>query len=118
MGSILVIDDEKSILDIIKAALSAFGYDVEIAVDGLEGIKKFEERVYDLVITDLIMPNLDGNGVVEHIRSSNRGQTPIIGISGTPWLLKQLDVDTILPKPFPIHDLIRSVKTLSAVTAN
>ncbi|RJQ49680.1 MAG: response regulator, partial [Desulfobacteraceae bacterium] len=101
MGSVLVIDDEKMILNIIETALTAFGYTVEVAADGGEGIRKFDEGFYDLVITDLIMPNVDGNGVIDHIRSSSKKKTPIIGISGTPWLLQDLDVDRILTKPFP-----------------
>jgi DNA-binding response OmpR family regulator len=113
MGSVLVIDDEKMILNIIETALTAFGYTVEVATDGGEGIRKFDEGFYDLVITDLIMPNVDGNGVIDHIRSSSKKKTPIIGISGTPWLLQGLDVDRILTKPFPIKTLVESVKNLS-----
>jgi CheY-like chemotaxis protein len=118
MSSILVIDDEKMVLSVIETALTTFGYRVEIAVDGREGIKKFDEGFYDLVITDLIMPNMDGSGVVDHIRKSNRRQTPIIGISGTPWLLDEIDVDRVLTKPFRIQALLDSIKLLSAPSLN
>jgi DNA-binding response OmpR family regulator len=86
MDTILVIDDEKGITSLIREALSMFGYDVEIALDGQEGIKKFETSAYDLVITDICMPGLDGNSVARHIRNSDRKSTPIIGMSGTPPL--------------------------------
>lgn len=118
MSSILVIDDEKMVLNVIEAALTNFGYRVEVAGDGREGIKKFDEGLYDLVITDLIMPNVDGGGVVNHIRNSNRNHTPIIGISGTPWLLEEIDVDQVLPKPFRIQALLESIECLSMACLN
>ena len=118
MNSILVIDDEKVVLNVIETALKTFGYRVEVAGDGREGIKKFDEGLYDIVITDLIMPNVDGGGVVDHIRKSNRGQIPIIGISGTPWLLDGLDVDQVLTKPFSLRALLDTVKYLASSSLN
>ena len=116
MGSILVIDDEKMILNVIESALKEFGYRVEIAEDGEEGIRKFDSDVFDIVITDMIMPNLDGNCVVDHIRNSKRRWTPIIGISGTPWIIEKNDVDEILTKPFPLKILLDTVENLAAST--
>ena len=84
MNHILVIDDEKSILNVVQTALSRAGFKVEIALDGQKGIQKFDSGQFDLVITDILMPGLDGRKVVEHIRNSNRPYTPIIGFSGTP----------------------------------
>jgi len=118
MNSILVIDDEKVVLHVIASALTTFGYHVEVAGDGWEGIKKFDEGFYDVVITDLIMPNMDGGSVVDHIRKSNRNQTPIIGISGTPWLLNEVDVDQVLPKPFRIQVLLDTVQYLASPGLN
>jgi DNA-binding NarL/FixJ family response regulator len=53
MCTILVIDDEKGILSVIKETLTRFGHNVEIAIDGIEGIQKFDDGSYDMVITDL-----------------------------------------------------------------
>jgi DNA-binding response OmpR family regulator len=117
MDTILVIDDEKGITSLIREALSMFGYDVEIALDGQEGIKKFETSAYDLVITDICMPGLDGNSVARHIRNSDRKSTPIIGMSGTPWLLDKGDFDMVISKPFPLKMLIESMKKLPNITA-
>ncbi len=86
MRNILVIDDEESILLMFQTALAKFGFNVEIATDGLEGIKKFDDGRFDLVITDILMPSLNGNGVVRHIRNFEKKYTPVIAISGTPWL--------------------------------
>ena len=114
MCDVLVIDDEESILLMITIALAKFGFTVEIATDGSEGIKKFFEGNYGLVITDIQMPGPDGNDVVRHIRNSNRKSTPVIGISGTPWLLKNSDFDAVLPKPSSIKTLVDTAKNLMA----
>ena len=118
MGSILVIDDEKLVLNVIETALTSFGYDVEIANDGNEGIRKFDKGIFDLVITDLIMPNVDGIGVIHHIRNSKRRRTPIIGISGTPWALEGSAVDSVLAKPFPLKVLLDTVGFLAPAAVN
>ncbi len=111
---ILVIDDEKSVLHIIRLALTRAGFEVEIAPDGQKGIQKFEDGHFDLVITDILMPGKDGRDVVKHIRSSTRSSTPIIGWSGTPWFLNESDFDAVFTKPFPLKDLINTVRDLSS----
>ncbi len=113
MCTILVIDDEKGILRVIEEALTKFGHQVELAADGYEGIRKFDDGSYDIVITDLRMPGLDGKGVVQHIRKSHKNSIPIIGISGTPWLIQDSGFDVVLPKPFPLLDLVESVNKIS-----
>ena len=113
MYHILVIDDEKEISNIIKIVLSRDGYEVEIALDGQMGIKKFDSDQFDLVITDIKMPGLGGREVVEHIRNSDRPCTPIIGVSGTPWLLDNIPFDAVFTKPFPLKDLLNSIRHLS-----
>ena len=113
VNKILVIDDEKSILDIIRMVLSRAGFKVEIAKDGREGIQKFDSGQFDLVITDILMPELDGRKVVDHIRNSDRPCTPIIGVSGTPWLLENIQFDAVFTKPFPLKDLVNSIRHLS-----
>ncbi len=113
MQNILIIDDEKSILHVLTLVLTKFGFNVETASDGLEGIKKFDECHFDAVITDIRMPALDGNGVVKHIRNSERQYTPVIGISGTPWLLQDSDFDAVLSKPASIKTLVDTVKNIT-----
>ena len=113
MYHILVIDDEKSILDAIKIVLSRIGFKVEIALNGLEGIQKFNRGRFDLVITDIQMPGLDGRDIVDHIHNSDRPCTPIIGISGSPWLFKNIQFDAVLAKPFYFEDLINSICHIS-----
>ena len=113
MCTILVIDDEKGILQIIRQALTKFGHNVETADNGDEGIQKFDGGSYDIVITDIRMPGIDGNGVVQHIRKSNKNAVPVIAISGTPWMQEADNFDMVLQKPFPLRDLVDSIHTLA-----
>ena len=115
MSTILVIDDEKGILRLMHQALTKFGHNVETADDGLEGIRKFDDGCFDIVITDIRMPVIDGNGVVAHIRKSEKQSIPIIAISGTPWLLGSDSFDMVLPKPFSLKKLIDSIRSLAPV---
>ncbi|MCD4669063.1 MAG: response regulator [Actinomycetia bacterium] len=110
----LVIDDERLILDMVEGVLRRFGFSVETASDGKEGINKFDNNNFDLVITDICMPKIDGNGVARHIRISGKQNIPIIGISGTPWLAQSDDFDTILLKPFSIKALVDSAISMTA----
>ena len=114
MRTVLVIDDETGITDVIEEALRMVGYEVEVAYNGRDGIQKFDDQPYDLVITDICMPGVNGNSVARHIRRSSNAATPIIGMSGTPWMLDDDNFDMVLAKPFPLEDLIASVKQLPA----
>jgi len=78
---ILVIDDEKRMCDSIKVLLTNIGYEVDTAENGRVGIDKLKVDSFDLVITDLMMPDLDGFAVMKHIRENCRG-TLVIVITG------------------------------------
>ena len=78
---ILVIDDEKRMCDSIKVLLSNIGYEVETAENGKVGIEKLSAAQFDLVITDLMMPELDGFAVMKHIKENCPG-TLVIVITG------------------------------------
>jgi CheY-like chemotaxis protein len=109
MPKILLVDDESMVSDVLGQILTRLGYHVEIASGGHEGLRMFDGRVYDLVITDILMPEIDGHVVARHIRSSDRPKTPIIGISGTPWLLEGDIFDSVIAKPFNIQALTHAI---------
>ena len=115
MSKILVIDDEKGILQLIRQALTRFGHKVETAGDGQEGIDKFDGENFDIVITDMCMPVVDGNGVVKHIRSSPRQSVPVIALSGTPWQLESSMFDLVLMKPIPLKKLVDSIGSILTI---
>ncbi len=87
MAHILLIDDDELLRETLQQMLELDGHRVTLAVDGTEGIARFEERLankgpgFDLVITDILMPGLDGTEVIVKLRQ--QGATlPIIAISG------------------------------------
>lgn len=81
MPTILIIDDEKSIRKTLTEILSYEGYKIDEAADGEEGLKRFREKNYDLVLCDIKMPKLDGIEFLEKAKEIN-DETPIIIISG------------------------------------
>jgi two-component system nitrogen regulation response regulator NtrX len=81
MPDILIIDDEKAIRKTLSEILSFEGYKIEEASDGEEGLKKFKEKAYDVVLCDIKMPKLDGIEFLQKAGESN-GDIPIIMISG------------------------------------
>src|SRR5258706_15500628 len=81
MAEILIIDDEKSIRKTLLEILSFEGYKIEEASDGEEGLKKFKERSFDLVLCDIKMPKLDGLEFLQKAGEIN-ADVPIIMISG------------------------------------
>ncbi len=113
MRNILIIDDEDAIVLALSMALSRAGYNVEIATNGIEGVKKFDQGRFGLVITDVRMPGLDGNGLAQYIRNSENHCTPVIGISGTPWLLADDVFDAVIPKPFSLKTLFDTIDHLA-----
>lgn len=81
MSSILIIDDEKAIRKTLSEILSYEGYKIDEAGDGEEGLKKFKEKSYDVVLCDIKMPKLDGIEFLDKSREIN-GDVPVIMISG------------------------------------
>ncbi len=81
MADILIIDDEKAIRKTLLEILSFEGYKVEEAADGEEGLKKFKEKTFDLVLCDIKMPKLDGIEFLQKAGEIN-ADVPIIMISG------------------------------------
>lgn len=112
-GRILVIDDEPQITRVLRASLSAQGYDVRTANDPEEGLRIFKEWEPDLVITDLMMPGISGVEVCRAIRS--RGTTPVLVLSVREYERSKVEAldagaDDYVTKPFSIQELLARVR--------
>jgi signal transduction histidine kinase/FixJ family two-component response regulator len=111
-ASILVIEDEEDIRNLLRDILINDGHHVEIAADGSEGIKMFEKKEFDLVFTDLGMPVMSGWQVVEEIKKISKN-TPVALITG--WQVNDSDlikgkVDFIVNKPFKLDQVLKLVR--------
>ena len=71
-GKILVVDDEADIRESLQALLEMEGYVVDLAASGAEGLRAVEARDYDLMLLDLMMPDLSGMEVLQEVRSHDR----------------------------------------------
>jgi DNA-binding NtrC family response regulator len=79
-GRILVVDDEADIREGLELLLTSEGYAAELAENGTDGLRKMEQHAYDLVLLDLMMPDLSGMEVIEQVRRRDR-ETPIFMIT-------------------------------------
>src|ERR1039458_6514114 len=79
-GNILVVDDELDIREGLELLLTSEGYAVDLAQNGTEGLHRMENRGYDLVLLDLMMPDLSGMEVLQEVRKRDR-ETPIFLIT-------------------------------------
>lgn len=115
-NKILVIDDEKHIAEAIKINLKILGHEVLLAANGLEGLKWWKDSSPDLVIVDLMMPEIDGIGVIKEIRKRDP-KIPILVISAKDQVKEKikclsLGVDDYLSKPFDLDEFLLRVDRL------
>lgn len=112
---ILVVDDEKLIRDVIREYLINENYEVIEAKDGIEAIKLVEENNIDLIILDIMMPNMDGYTAYKEIRKNKAIPTIILSARSEEYdklLGFDLGIDDFLAKPFSPKELIARVKAI------
>ncbi|MBP6884918.1 MAG: response regulator [Candidatus Pacebacteria bacterium] len=88
---ILIIEDDQYIRELYEGVLTDAGYDVTTANDGQEGLTKIEDAQFDLVLLDVMMPNLDGIGVLKELHTKNEKALPFTVI-----LLTNLAHDAVI----------------------
>jgi two-component system, OmpR family, alkaline phosphatase synthesis response regulator PhoP len=113
---ILLVEDEESIRDAIKLNLELEGYLVDVAGDGKKAIQNTKGKHYDLIILDVMLPEMDGFAVCEAIRLEN-SQVPILFLtakgSGEDRIMGlKKGADDYLPKPFNLEELLLRVNNL------
>ncbi|RDW21590.1 response regulator transcription factor [Oceanobacillus chungangensis] len=113
---ILIVDDEKPIVTLLNYNVEKAGFSTDIAYDGLEAIQKAENNEYDLIILDLMLPEMDGMEVCKHLRN-NRNETPILMLTAKDdefdkVLGLELGADDYLTKPFSPKEVVARVKAI------
>ena len=114
MNKILVVDDEKNIRDCLSMVLSFMGFEVAAASSGNEGLNLFLKSSFDLVLTDLQMPDMDGWALAFNIKEESP-DTPVVLMTGEERggvleRLKDSWVDSIVFKPFLLKDIQKTVQ--------
>lgn len=113
---ILIIEDEPKVVAFLQQGLEEKNYSVDVAVDGMEGIRLASENNYDFILLDIILPQMDGMEVCRKIRTFNTG-VHIIMLTALATLQNKLDgfdagVDDYLVKPFEFKELLARMNTL------
>ncbi len=118
MPRILVIDDDDVIRALFGETMEEAGYEVDLARNGVDGIRLFREKSPDLVITDLFMPEKDGIETIVELRR-DFPDTKIIAVSGRHMaggkyleISQTLGADRVLLKPVKVDELLYAVKEL------
>lgn len=117
MPSILVVDDEPMIRALVAKIVERAGFEAEIARDGAEAIDKLRQRDYSVLIVDLMMPVMDGYGVVDWVKQNVEKKPAIIVVSAADSAaLRRFDgsvVHSIIRKPFDV-DVLSDLITAAA----
>jgi two-component system copper resistance phosphate regulon response regulator CusR len=113
---ILIVEDEPKTGDYLKQGLSGAGFVVDLARDGLDGLHLARTGDYDLIVLDVMLPGLDGWGVVQNVRR-NGGEMPILFLTARDQVEDrvrglELGADDYLVKPFAFSELLARVRTL------
>ncbi len=109
LGRILIVDDEEAIRKVLSEYLSNMNLDIETAVDGRDALKKHMEKPFDIIISDLVMPNIDGLSLLKKVREMDENVIFIM-ITGYPTIQTAVETikegaDDYITKPFRMEDV-------------
>jgi len=113
---LLIVEDEESLVELLKFRFEASGYDVETALDGEEGISKIKKLRPDLVILDIMMPKMHGYDVCRLAKANEETRDiPIIMLTAHAQKkdieeARECGADTFIPKPFEPKDLLEKIE--------
>ena len=113
---ILVVEDERKVASFIKRGLEAANYSVDVEYDGETGLKRLLDADYDLVVLDVMLPKLDGLGVMKQIRQ-RQVKVPVLLLTARVTIADKvmgldLCADDYLTKPFAFEELLARVRAL------
>jgi CheY-like chemotaxis protein len=113
--AILVVEDDPAIRRLVKMVLVREGYEVDIAADGVEAVLKLGIKEYDVIILDLMMPNLDGFSFMSTLAANDpdRLRNVIVTSAASPSVIRDRMKGApfdVLPKPFDIQQLVDLVR--------
>ncbi|MEA3290216.1 MAG: response regulator [Campylobacterota bacterium] len=109
---LLIVEDGQDIRDIMYSTLHKIFKNTRTAIDGVDGLVKFNDKQPDIVLSDIRMPNMSGNDMIEEMKRINP-DIPIIVITGHGRLMKKnINADLILEKPIKFNRLVEEIHNL------
>ena len=116
MTKILVAEGDRDLNTFVSVSLGNYGYDVKSCFDGGQALEEWEKGKYDLLLTDIMMPRLDGFSLTQKLRSKG-DQTPVIFMSAkddkpSKMLGYNLGIDDYMTKPFDMDELIMKINAV------
>ncbi|GAB3017108.1 response regulator transcription factor [Spirosoma pulveris] len=114
---ILLVEDEERLASFIRKGILAEGYEVEVAHDGCTGLSLFRRDIYDLIILDVNLPQMNGFDLCRHIRSENEA-VPVLMLTALDSMADKSDgfnagADDYLAKPFEFQELLLRLRALT-----
>ena len=122
MQHILIVEDEKRVADLLQKGLEENGYHTMVAYDGRMALRLFRSHTFQLVISDIILPQLDGFELCKEIRKLNAG-IPVLMLTALGSTDDKLDgfdagADDYLTKPFDFRELMARVRVCLLYTSD
>ncbi len=119
MRRVLVVDDQKDIRDILSDILAGMGFEVAVADSGNEGLNTFLKTSFDLVLTDLNMPGMDGWRLALRIKEESSATSVVLMTGEAKEVvrekLKGSSIDFVMLKPFRLSDIQETVRAVLAI---
>jgi CheY-like chemotaxis protein len=108
---ILVVDDDPDVRFLLRLLFEGVGYEVSEAQHGVAALIRVKDALPDLVVTDMMMPVMDGTQLIQRLKSDERtAALPIVAITGTPGT--RVAADVVMSKPFDHSTLLATVGSL------
>lgn len=116
MTKILIAEDDRDLNAYVSVSLNNYGYEVKACFDGVQALEEWEKTKYDLLLTDIMMPRLDGFSLTQKLRGKG-DQTPVIFMSAkddkpSKMLGYNLGIDDYVTKPFDMDELIMKINAV------
>lgn len=115
MNKLLIIDDDKALTELLSAYLQQQGFEVHVENNPLHGVETVKKTHYDLLLLDVMMPEIDGFEVLKRIRTSSSIPVIMLTAKGDDYdkiLGLELGADDYLPKPFNQRELVARIKAM------
>lgn len=115
--TVLVVEDDRGVRDLLSTVLSAEGFEVRTARDGLEGLLKMRMWGPTAVVLDIMMPDVSGLRVLDEL-AEEHARVPVVVVTGKPDAAEQarakLGPENVFPKPFDIDELVARIRVVAS----